>query len=71
MARMQTPQPARKVIGSTLAGALTTLVVWFIDGSGIMPDPIPAPVATALTTILAFLVGYYLPPSATDQVLPD
>ena len=71
MARMQTAQPARKVIGGTLAGALTTVVVWGVDASGMMQEPIPAPVATALTTILAFLVGYYLPPSATDQVLPD
>lgn len=69
MARMQNAQPARKVIGGTLAAALTTIVVWGVNASGVMTDPIPAHISGALTTVLTFLVGYYLPPSENDQIV--
>ena len=54
--------PTRKVSASALAGALSILAVWGIN-TFILADHtlIPGEVASALTTVLTFLAGYFFP----------
>jgi hypothetical protein len=54
--------PTRKVGASALAGALSILVVWVLN-TFILADHtlITGEVASALTTVLTFLVGYFFP----------
>jgi len=70
MARMKSAAPARKVIGSALAAAITTVVIWVLNGF-VLPDgnTVPVEVAGAITTIVTFLAGYLLPPSPRDQIV--
>lgn len=68
MARMKNAIPARKVITSTLASAVATVVIWALDTYLLDPD-MPAAVAGSVLTICTALVGYYTPPSAEDQVV--
>jgi hypothetical protein len=67
MVRMQHPAPARKVMGSALAGALTTIVVYVLN-TYVLETPLPGEVAAAVATVVAFAVGYLLPPSERDQI---
>jgi hypothetical protein len=67
MVRMETPAPARKVIGSALAGALTTIAVYILN-TYILATPLPGEVAAAVATVIAFAVGYLLPPAERDQI---
>jgi len=65
--KMATNVPARKVVVSTLAAAISTVLIWLLKTA--MPDlVIPQGVESAITTILVFLVGYYTPPASRDQV---
>lgn len=69
MIKMATAIPARKVLGSTFAGALTVILIYIINNAVLGPaNPLPAEVAAALTTVVSALVGYYLPPAARDQI---
>lgn len=56
--------PTRKVGASAIAGALTAILV-FILNSFVFRDPngvkITGEIASALTTVLTFLVGYIVP----------
>lgn len=67
MARMQSAAPSRKVIVGTVAGAVTTIVVWVVDATAGVK--IPGEVSAAITTVLTFIVSYMVPPSADDQVV--
>jgi ABC-type enterobactin transport system permease subunit len=67
MASMQTAIPARKVIGSAL-GAATATIVLYVLNTHVLTAPVPAEVGGALTTVVTFMVGYYLPPAPRDQV---
>ena len=50
--------PSRKITAGALAGAIAGLIVWAIDAfTGIK---IPAEQAIGLSTILAFVVSYYV-----------
>jgi len=54
--------PSRKVGAGALAGALSVILVWIINTfvlTGSMK--ITGEVASALTTVLTFLVGYFVP----------
>jgi hypothetical protein len=51
--------PSRKVGASALAGALSVVVVWVF--SDLADVEIPAMVASAITVILTFAVGYFVP----------
>jgi hypothetical protein len=54
--------PQRKVGASVLAGALSVALVWALNVYVLVDRPqIPAEVASALTTILTFVVGYLVP----------
>jgi H+/Cl- antiporter ClcA len=65
---MPTAVPVRKVMAGGVAGAATTLVVYLLNHSILKSDPIPAEVATAITTLLTFMVSYLIPPAASEAV---
>lgn len=67
MVRMETPAPARKVIGSALAGALTTIAIYVLN-TYILAIPLPGEVSAAVATVITFAVGYLLPPAERDQI---
>jgi len=56
--------PTRKVTAGGVAGALSVVLVWAANTFW-MPEAkqIPAEIASALTTILSFLVSYFVPES--------
>lgn len=59
--------PVRKVAAGGLAGALAIILV-FVLNTYVMPaKPIPGDVASALTTVLTFIVSYMVPSTATEQ----
>jgi hypothetical protein len=54
--------PTRKVGASAFAGALTILLVWIVNNFILTGQTqINGEVASALTTVLASLVGYFVP----------
>lgn len=54
--------PTRKVGASALAGALSVVLVWVLNTFVLTgPIKITGEVASAITTILAFAVGYFVP----------
>ena len=66
MTRMATSKPARKVIASSIGAAVATLVIWCIQiWFGVETPP---PVQAAITVIVSFLLGYYVPPAPQDQI---
>jgi hypothetical protein len=62
--------PTKKVFLSTIAGAVSAIVVWVLNAFGLLPGKtqIPAEVASALTTLISFVIGYIVPPSAQDDI---
>ncbi len=68
--RMESNTPVRKVTAVGIAGAITTLLVFVLNtyvldpGKQITPDA-----AAALTTVLAFLAGYFTRPGEGERVL--
>ena len=59
--------PTRKVGAGALAGALSIILVWALN-SFAFTDPngmkITGEIASALTTIMTFVTGYFVPESA-------
>jgi hypothetical protein len=54
--------PTRKVGASALAGALSVIIVWAVNTFVLTGTiKITGEVASAFTTILTFLVGYFVP----------
>lgn len=54
--------PTRKVGASGLAGALSILLVWSLNSFVLRPNQtIPGEIASAITTVITFLVGYFIP----------
>lgn len=52
-------KPDRKITASALAGATTVVFAWMLrEFSGV---EMPAEVASAVTVIVSFLVGYVVP----------
>lgn len=69
MPKQATNRPTQKVIATSLAGAVGTLLVWFLnDYAGV---PTPEGVNAALVTLIAFLIGWLTPPSVHDQVVSE
>jgi hypothetical protein len=60
-------RPIRKVGAAGLSGAVATLVLWVIEATA---ATVPAPVAAAITTVVAAGMGY-LVPSAPGEPRPD
>jgi len=60
-----------KVSGATLAGAVTALLVWV---AGLLGLEVPGEAAVAVTTLITFTVGYFVPDPAridTDTLNED
>jgi hypothetical protein len=64
MPNMSTGLPAQKVMGSTIGAALASLVI------SVFQDVLPASTEIPLVTIVTFLVGYFMPPSRNDTLVP-
>jgi len=68
--KMKAAAPVRKVTAGALGGAIVTVLVWYLNTFVLEPDKqITGQVAAALTTIVTFLVGYFVPPSAKDEIV--
>lgn len=53
--------PTPKMTASVIAGAITVLLVWALKQYG--NTEIPAEAASAVTTIISFVAGYFAPKS--------
>jgi putative flippase GtrA len=53
--------PRPKVAAAGIAGAITTIVIWILNS--LLGVEVPPEVAAAITTVLAFLAGYFTPQS--------
>ena len=59
--------PIRKVTAAGIAGVLVTIILWLL--SAFAPElEIPEEVAAALTTVIAFIVAYFVPPAESDGI---
>jgi len=66
-----TSVPTRKVLAGGLAGAISTILVFALNSYVLAPKGsqlITGEVAAALTTVLSFLVSYFVPPSSDESV---
>lgn len=54
-------KPNTKVAAGGLAGGLSMLIIWGIGAAGV---DVPAEVAAAITTLVTFAVGYFVPEKA-------
>ena len=70
MARMKYAYPARKVLGSSLAVALTTLLLVGLD-SYVLDDPLGCGATGAILALVALAAGYVTRPAPHDQVIPE
>jgi len=67
MPRIASNRPTQKVVATSLAGAVATLLIWgMTDFAGI---PIPDGVDAAIVTLVSFAIGWLTPPSVHDQVV--
>jgi len=66
--RQKSASPTRKVQVGALSGAISTVIVFLVEQYGIQ---IPAAVASAITTIVTFLISYSVPPSEQDDIVPQ
>lgn len=55
--------PVQKVVAGALAGALSTIVIFFLDNYILKGPKLTGEVASAITTVFTFLVSYMVPPS--------
>lgn len=56
---MEANAPNRKILAAGLAGAITSILAWVLI---VTTDvEIPANVAAAITTVLTFAAGYFVP----------
>lgn len=68
MAKMANAAPTQKVIGSTVASALATIVVWALNTYALEPD-MPDYIVGAVITLCTGLAGYFTPPAARDGIV--
>jgi hypothetical protein len=57
--------PTKKVAAAGVAGAVSIVVVWVLHR--FVQVDVPPEVASAGTTILAFLAGYFMPPASREN----
>ncbi|HEY4113627.1 MAG TPA: hypothetical protein VGM17_06145 [Rhizomicrobium sp.] len=60
--------PVQKVLVGGVAGAVTTVLVFFWNSYS--DHKIPAEVAAALTTLITFVISYLVPPNPKEAVKP-
>lgn len=64
-------EPSTKISAASIGGALTAIVLWGVNHfTGV---DVPPEVAAAITTVVAFLLGYFIPetnpaPSAVEAI---
>jgi hypothetical protein len=65
--------PTTKVISGGVAGAISAIIVWVLNAFKLLPGDmqIPGEIASALTTIITFIVSYLTPPSQRDDIAPQ
>jgi hypothetical protein len=68
--RTATKAPVRKITAGALAGAISIVLLFVLNTTILSTHPIPPEVASAITVILTFIVGYIIPPSPNDGVKP-
>ena len=68
MARTRTNYPTQKVTAVGAAGAVSIVLVWVLHQFAHLDMPVE--VASAITTLLAFLAGYFTPP-ANGEVIEE
>jgi len=71
--KQQDALPTRKVTVAGVAGALTTIIVWVVN-TWVIVDPtkvITGEIGAAIATVLSFGIGYLVPPSKSDQIVPS
>ena len=63
-------KPTKKAISAGVAGGLSALIVWVLNEFDVLPrgTQIPGEIASALTTVISFVVSYMVSPSPDDQV---
>lgn len=54
--------PTPKMAASVIAGAVTVLIVWALKEYG--NTQIPGEAASAMTTVISFIAGYFAPKSS-------
>lgn len=60
--------PVQKVLVGGAAGAVSTIFVFFWNSYS--DHKIPADVASALTTVITFMISYLVPPNPKEAVKP-
>lgn len=55
--------PVPKVIASTVAGAVTVILVWILGELGV---DVPAEVGSSITVVFSAIAGYFAPRSTTE-----
>jgi hypothetical protein len=69
MSRQKSALPTQKVAVGAVMGAVVSIAVYLYNNSRTDPkDKIPAEIATAISTVLTFVVSYLIPPSANDDI---
>ena len=56
-------RPNRKVGAGAIAGAITVILVWTLNTFVTVQTPIPPEIASAITTVITFIVSYFVPES--------
>lgn len=67
MAQQHTGAPTTKVMSGTVGAAVATILVWVLKEAG---AAVPDGTAVAITSVVTFLFGYYMPPAGGDAVEP-
>lgn len=65
--RMNSNAPSQKITVAALAGAIVQVLVWWNATNG-GPD-IPEHVVGGITVLVAFAVGYVVPPRASEAII--
>ena len=70
MQKQVNARPTRKVTLGAATGAATAILVWVLNEFNYLPGgtDIPGDIGAALTTLLTFVVSYFVPPSANDGI---
>jgi hypothetical protein len=60
--------PRRKVMAGGLAGSLTVVLV-FILNTCVLPSPLPAEMASAITVVIGSIISYVTPPGENEHTV--